>query len=54
MNTDEFKTILGDFHFDKDGTPLAVHIGIYQVQNDKWKLLYQTNTSATQLVEAAQ
>ena len=52
LNSDAFKTIIGDFHFDKDGIPEAVHIGIYQVQNDQWKLLYQTNAAATQLVKA--
>lgn len=51
LNTQEFHTLIGNFHFDKNGMPSVIHIAIYQVKNGKWQILYQTDTSATKLVK---
>ena len=51
LNTQEFHTLIGDFHFDKNGMPSVIHIAIYEVKNGKWQILYQTDPAATKLVK---
>jgi branched-chain amino acid transport system substrate-binding protein len=51
LNTQEFKTLIGDFKFDQNGMPGVIHIAIYEVNNGKWQLLYRTDPSATKLVK---
>jgi branched-chain amino acid transport system substrate-binding protein len=53
LNTQEFQTILGDFHFDRNGMPSIIHIAIYEVRDGKWQMLYRTDPSATTLVKAS-
>ncbi len=54
LNTREFNTLIGDFHFDKNGMPSVIHIAIYVVRDGKWQILYQTDPDATKLVKVAQ
>ena len=51
LNTQEFHTLIGDFHFDKNGMPSIIHIAIYEIKNGKWQILYQTDPTATKLVK---
>ncbi|MHB8727117.1 MAG: branched-chain amino acid ABC transporter substrate-binding protein [Casimicrobiaceae bacterium] len=51
LNTQEFHTLIGDFHFDKNGMPSLIHIAIYEVKDGKWQILYRTDPSATKLVK---
>lgn len=51
FNTQEFHTLIGDFHFDKNGMPSAIHIAIFEVKGGKWQILYQTDVTATKLVK---
>ena len=51
LNTQEFKTLIGNFHFDENGLPSVIHIAIYELKNGKWRILYRTDPSATQLVK---
>lgn len=51
LNSQEFHTLIGDFRFDKDGLPGAIHIAIFEVKGGKWKILYQTDATATKLVK---
>jgi branched-chain amino acid transport system substrate-binding protein len=51
MNTQEFKTLIGDFKFDQNGMPGVIHIAIYEVKNGKWQLLFRTDPGATKLVK---
>jgi branched-chain amino acid transport system substrate-binding protein len=51
LNTMEFKTLIGNFHFDKNGMPSTIHIAIYEVKNGKWQILMQTDSTATNLVK---
>jgi hypothetical protein len=51
MNTQEFKTLIGDFKFDQNGMPGVIHIAIYEVKNGKWQLLFRTDPGATMLVK---
>jgi branched-chain amino acid transport system substrate-binding protein len=53
LNTQQFQTILGDFHFDQIGMPSLIHIAIYEVRDGKWQILYRTDPSATSLVKAS-
>jgi branched-chain amino acid transport system substrate-binding protein len=54
LNTQEFHTVLGDFHFDQNGMPSLIHIAIYEVRDGKWQILYRTDPSATTLVKVSQ
>ena len=47
LDTGEFKTMIGDFGFDENGMLDILHIGIFRVENAKWKLLYRTDRAAT-------
>lgn len=47
LNEGRFKTLIGDFGFDKNGMLDILHIGIFRVQDAKWKLLYRTDRAAT-------
>lgn len=51
LNTQEFHTLIGNFHFDKNGLPSLIHIAIYEVKNGKWNALYRTDPTATKLVK---
>ena len=51
LNTQQFHTLIGDFHFDKNGMPSVIHIAIYEVKNGKWQILYRTDPTATKLVK---
>jgi len=51
LNTQEFRTLIGNFHFDQNGMPSVIHIAIYEVKNGKWQILYQTDPAATKLVK---
>jgi len=51
LNTQEFHTLIGNFHFDQNGMPSVIHIAIYEVKNGKWQILYQTDPAATKLVK---
>jgi len=53
LNTQEFQTILGDFHFDRNGMPSIIHIAIYEVRDGKWQMLYRTDPGATTLIKAS-
>jgi hypothetical protein len=52
LNTQQFHTLIGDFHFDQNGMPSVIRIAIYVVKDGKWKLIYQTDPSGTQLVKS--
>jgi len=52
LNTQEFHTLIGNFHFDQNGMPSVIHIAIYVVNDGKWKMIYQTNPSGTALVKS--
>ena len=47
LNAGKFKTLIGDFGFDDNGMLDILHIGIFRVQDAKWKLLYRTDRAAT-------
>ena len=51
LNSQEFHTLIGNFHFDKNGLPSVIHIAIYEVKNGKWQILYRTDPTATNLVK---
>lgn len=51
LNSGTFKTLLGDFKFDKDGMLDILHIAIYEVVDGKWKILYRTDRTATELMK---
>jgi branched-chain amino acid transport system substrate-binding protein len=51
LNTQEFHTLIGDFHFDKNGMPSVIHIAIYEIKGGKWQILYRTDPTATRLVQ---
>jgi branched-chain amino acid transport system substrate-binding protein len=51
LNTQEFRTLIGDFRFDKNGMPSTIHIAIYEIKGGKWQILYRTDPTATQLVQ---
>jgi branched-chain amino acid transport system substrate-binding protein len=51
LNNQEFHTLIGNFHFDKNGLPSVIHIAIYEVKNGKWQILYRTDPTATNLVK---
>jgi branched-chain amino acid transport system substrate-binding protein len=51
LNSQEFHTLIGNFHFDKNGLPSLIHIAIYEVKNGKWQILYRTDPTATNLVK---
>jgi len=53
LNTQEFQTLLGNFHFDQNGMPNLIHIAIYEVRDGKWQILYRTDPTATTLVKAS-
>ena len=47
LNKGKYKTMIGDFGFDENGMLDILHIGIFRVQDAKWKLLYRTDRAAT-------
>lgn len=49
LETGEFKTLIGDFKFDKNGMLDLLHIAIYQVEKGKWQIKYRTDRQATKL-----
>lgn len=49
LENGKFATLIGDFGFDKNGMLDILHIGIFRVENGKWKLLYRTDRAATKL-----
>lgn len=49
LENGKFNTLIGDFSFDKNGMLDILHIGIFRVENGKWKLLYRTDRAATKL-----
>jgi branched-chain amino acid transport system substrate-binding protein len=51
LNTQEFNTLIGNFHFDKNGMPSVIHIAIYEIKGGRWKMLYQSDPSGTELVK---
>jgi len=51
LNTQEFHTLIGNFHFDANGMPSVVHIAIYEIKSGQWKILYQTDPTGTKLVK---
>jgi branched-chain amino acid transport system substrate-binding protein len=51
LNTQEFRTLIGNFRFDKNGMPSVIHIAIYEIKGGKWQILYRTDPAATQLVK---
>jgi branched-chain amino acid transport system substrate-binding protein len=51
LNTQEFHTLIGNFHFDKNGMPSTIHIAIYEIKGGKWQILYRTDPTATTLVK---
>jgi branched-chain amino acid transport system substrate-binding protein len=51
LNSREFHTLIGNFHFDENGLPSVIHIAIYEVKNGKWQILYRTDPTATNLVK---
>ena len=51
LNSQEFHTLIGNFHFDKNGLPSVIYIAIYEVKNGKWQILYRTDPTATNLVK---
>jgi branched-chain amino acid transport system substrate-binding protein len=51
LETGTFKTLIGDFGFDKNGMPDILHIAIYEVVNGKWKMHYRTDRKATKLLK---
>jgi branched-chain amino acid transport system substrate-binding protein len=44
-----FKTLIGDFKFDKNGMLDVLHIAIYRVESGKWQIKYRTDRQATKL-----
>jgi branched-chain amino acid transport system substrate-binding protein len=53
LNTQQFQTVLGNFHFDENGMPSLIHIAIYEVRDGKWQILYRTDPTATTLVKVS-
>jgi branched-chain amino acid transport system substrate-binding protein len=53
LNTQEFQTLLGNFHFDQNGMPSLIHIAIYEVRDGKWQMLYRTDPTAASLVKVS-
>lgn len=51
LNTQEFHTLIGNFHFDANGMPNVIHIAIYVIKGGQWKILYQTDPTGTKLVK---
>jgi ABC-type branched-subunit amino acid transport system substrate-binding protein len=49
LENGEFKTLIGDFKFDKNGMLDLLHIAIYRVENGKWQIKYRTDRHATKL-----
>lgn len=49
LESGKFKTLIGDFSFDKNGMLDILHIAIYRVENGKWTLKYRTDRQATKL-----
>ena len=49
LEAGEFKTLIGDFKFDKNGMLDILHIAIYQVEKGKWQIKYRTDRQATKL-----
>jgi len=47
LNNGRYKTMIGDFGFDENGMLDILHIGIFRVENAKWKILYRTDRAAT-------
>jgi len=45
----QFKTLIGDFKFDKNGMLDILHIAIYRVEKGKWQIKYRTDRQATNL-----
>lgn len=52
LNTQNFHTLIGDFHFDQNGMPSVVHIAIYVIKDGKWRMIYQTDPSGATLVKS--
>ena len=53
LNEGQYKTTIGNFGFDKHGMLDILHIGIFRVENAKWKLLYRTDRAATKFQKIA-
>lgn len=51
LETGKFKTLIGDFSFDKNGMLDILHIAIYKVENGKWQIMYRTDRKATMLTK---
>jgi branched-chain amino acid transport system substrate-binding protein len=49
LESGEFKTLIGDFKFDKNGMLDILHIAIYRVEKGKWQIKYRTDRQATKL-----
>lgn len=49
LESGKFKTMIGDFGFDKDGMLDVLHIAIYRVESGKWVMKYRTDRAATKL-----
>ena len=47
LNGGRYTTTIGEFGFDKNGMLDILHIGIFRVENAKWKILYRTDRAAT-------
>lgn len=52
LNTQEFHTLIGNFHFDQNGMPGVIHIAIYVIKGGKWQMIYQTDPSGATLVKS--
>jgi branched-chain amino acid transport system substrate-binding protein len=52
LNTQNFHTLIGDFHFDQNGMPSVIHIAIYVIKGGKWQIIYQTDPTGTKLVKS--
>ncbi len=54
METSQFKTLIGDFSFDENGMPDILHIAIYRVVDDAWKMLYRTDRQGKKLLPVSE